>query len=122
MGETYTFTCDSCGYEAEVAGGLASGLLMQVETIVCFDCAQLYDVVVGERSLEIPQGFDPCASGQAGGEELDFYPPVDEGFLAVPACCPVSEDHSWQRWVDPGVCPRCGEEMVKDPLVLLHWD
>jgi hypothetical protein len=44
MGRTFHFDCPHCHYQARVSGGAETGLNCAVQTILCVDCHQLYDV------------------------------------------------------------------------------
>jgi transcription elongation factor Elf1 len=51
MGRTFHFDCPHCRYEARVSGGTEKGLNCAVQTILCLDCHQLYDVFTRLRQL-----------------------------------------------------------------------
>jgi len=48
------FTCDSCGYEAQVSGGDDRGFSCMTTTILCKDCRELYDVETGRGTYSLP--------------------------------------------------------------------
>ena len=52
MGRTYHFDCPYCHYQARVSGGADTGLNCAVQTIVCLDCRQLFDVFTRLRQRE----------------------------------------------------------------------
>jgi len=55
MGRTFRFICTQCQYHADISGGVDSGLNCDVQTVLCRECRELYDVftrirrVVGRR-------------------------------------------------------------------------
>lgn len=96
MGAVSRFICLACGYEAEVSGGPDAGLAVDTITIVCRDCAELYDVVVQEHRPQEP-------------------------VVAYSPRCPQSATHVCAPWNDPGPCPRCATEMIQAEHIL-YWD
>ena len=44
VGRTYHFECPHCQYRARVSGGADDGVNCAIQTIVCHNCRELYDV------------------------------------------------------------------------------
>lgn len=144
MGRSYHFECARCGYRAKVSGRSDRGLDLFIQTIVCWDCKQLYDVVTRIRFPETsPIGL--TASGSDGmwsrsrllkRLQAPKFPPSFQAALnrlrttgirhskwvSYPLQCPVSWAHKVQRWAEPGKCPRCGTVLGKNVLPYRIWD
>lgn len=132
MGKTYLFECPQCQYCARISGGADSGLDCEIQTVICRDCRQLYDVFKRQRRradakdlvrfpgfyrLEIP----PVVLGRSSVNPpaKPFAPLVwRESELA----CPVDRAHFVEPWNDPGRCPRCGNFMEKNGFPFRAWD
>jgi len=98
MGECFKFSCPVCGYAAEVSGGRDSGEGHCTQTILCFDCKELMDVVAAVLS-----GFEKPGMELTGESE--------ENLLLVRIKCQRGSNHNWREWNAPDVCPRCGNSM-----------
>ena len=98
MGTLYLFTCDACGYKAEVSGGDDAGMICLTTTIVCEECRRLYDVTI--------QGNPGSPPGQR---------------RSIKIACPKSGQHKVKRWRSPRPCLKCGTSMKKGELTIL-WD
>jgi hypothetical protein len=98
-----------------------------VQTVVCRDCRELYDVFTRVRRREtdearpvkFPGFFRPeippvILRGGAAGRRL-----VWQKFKPA---CPVNAKHFVELWKDPGRCPRCGNFMEKNGLPFRLWD
>lgn len=96
MGSLYSFSCEKCGYYAEVSGGEDAGFEAATQTMICDGCRELVDVVVARRA-------DPSK---------DYAP--------VPARCPKCRGDSVTPW-ESRACPKCGSTMV-DGGVTVMWD
>ena len=97
MGGTFMFVCEKCRYESEASGRLDWGFKAVIQTILCTDCKELYDVLV--------PGLKP----------EDIGPELDLGQVY----CPKARGHSVRLWEYPDVCPKCGGEMINGGLVTL---
>jgi hypothetical protein len=132
VGRTYLFECPYCQYRAKISGGADSGLHCQVQTVVCRDCRELFDVFTRVRRR---------AGAGATGRFRGFYrpeipPPVLVDNSRPPAqpkpaplvweprkpACPVDPTHRVEPWKDPGRCPRCGNFVEKSGLPFRLWD
>ena len=59
MGSWIEFTCENCGYRAEVSGGKDYGMVAVVQTMICRSCGQLVDMqLIGRCGSDGPTG-DP---------------------------------------------------------------
>ena len=127
MGKTYQFECELCQYRAKVSGGADGGIHCEVQTVVCLDCRELYDVFTrlqraedsaGDRPVKFPGFFRPeippvILSGLAGRRLVwqEFKP-----------ACPVEPKHRVELWRSPGRCPRCGNFIEKNGIPFRLWD
>lgn len=103
MGTKYEFRCKECAYAATVSGGLDCGLVAVVRTMVCEDCKEIVDVLVGKYGEEGPTG-DP-----AYDKDLNV--------------CPICQRRRVRPWSVSRSCPRCSTHMTlapDSPRVL--WD
>jgi hypothetical protein len=96
MGSSYPFTCPAYHYQVEVSGQGDAGMMVVTETVVCFDCKKLYDVVT-----------------------RDLQKPLNEG--GRPLRCPKSKKHRVAIWKDGDGCPKCGAVLRNDGETML-WD
>ena len=132
MGRTYLFECPQCQYRAKLSGGADSGVHCEVQTVVCRDCRELFDVFTrvlrnadAEERIKFPAFHRP------------EIPPVilsDSSFNPRPGparklvwkkialACPVQSKHFVEPWNDPGRCPRCGNFLEKSGLPFRLWD
>jgi hypothetical protein len=102
MGARYPFSCNACGYSADVSGGPDGGETIRTVTITCATCKKLRDVTVGD-----------VMAGEAKAPARSASPR-----------CPGSRTrvHETRLWTHPGPCPRCGSTpMVKGEGITL-WD
>lgn len=95
MGTTHTFDCPDCGYLAMVSGGRDYGMIAVVQTMVCEDCQNLVDVLIG-RDFE---------DGPTGDPEYD----KDLG------TCPQCHGRNVAPWPEEHPCPRCKSPMAINP-------
>ena len=103
MGTKYEYRCPECGYSATVSGGVDSGMVAVVRTMVCDDCSELVDVLVGKYGEEGPTG-DPSYD-----RNLNI--------------CPNCQRRNVRPWPPNRGCPRCATKMIlghDSPRVL--WD
>ena len=98
MGTLYLFTCDACGYKAEVSGGDDAGMMCLTTTIVCEECRRLYDVAT--------QGNPGSPPGQ---------------HRSIKIACPKSGQHKVKRWRSARLCPKCNVKMRRGEVTVL-WD
>jgi|UniRef100_A0A7C3WLQ0 uncharacterized paraquat-inducible protein A len=99
MGQLFEFGCDNCGYQAEVSGGEDAGYLIVTRTMICLDCKEVVDVVVGESQ----QG--------SWGSDTKLH------------CCPRCRGLRVVPWPKSRPCPRCGGTMKKlDTRRVCFWD
>ena len=101
MGTKFEFVCQQCGHSAEVSGGRDVGMVAVVQTMVCQDCKELVDVLIGKQGREGPTG-DPDYDRNLGR-------------------CPRCEGVGLITWDDSRPCPRCDSEMIKGGTIAL-WD
>lgn len=139
MGRTYLFECAKCGYRAKVAGGVARGFHLAVQTIACLDCRELHDVVTELKVPELPAakrtlGKLTPSLGDAGSAmavapsfpaALNRLRPAGGrrfGWVLFKAVCPVSTFHRIREWNQPGRCPRCGVFLEGGAIPFKIWD
>jgi Zn finger protein HypA/HybF involved in hydrogenase expression len=100
MGQRFEFSCEGCGYRAEVSGGGDAGYLVVTKTMTCLACKQVMDVVVGE-SHPGPLGSD-----------IDIF-----------GLCPRCRGRKVTAWEKDRPCPKCGGKMAKMKTGrVLFWD
>ena len=51
MGRNFHFQCTQCQYHAGISGGMDSGLNCDVQTILCRECRELFDVFTRIRRV-----------------------------------------------------------------------
>ncbi len=139
MGRTYLFECAKCGYRATVAGGVAQGPHLVVQTIHCLDCRELHDAVT---ELKVPASapekparwkLKPTLLDAGPGDEK---PPafavalnqlvVGSGkqfrWIKYKPACPVAARHRIRVWKQPGKCPKCGVFLDGGGTPFKVWD
>ena len=96
MGQRFQFTCESCGYSADVSGGGDAGGTVCTQTYQCLDCRKLFDAVILEM---LPQ----------------------DRSKAIPPRFPKRKNHRIIEWQAGGLCPKCNGPMRAGELMCL-WD
>lgn len=132
MGRIYIFECPLCQYRAKVSGGADSGLHCEIQTVVCRDCRELFDVFTRVRrradaveTVKFPAFFRPeippviLAGGSANSKRAQPRLLVWRSFKPA---CPVEPKHFVESWNNPGRCPRCGSFLEKNGLPFRLWD
>ena len=133
MGRTFRFHCTQCQYHADISGGADSGLNCDVQTILCRECRELYDVFTRVRRAVGCR--DPIRNFSAF-TRLEIPPVIlrDSLFASKAAeprrfewqkmkpACPVSAKHFVEAWKHPGHCPRCHAFMEQEGLPLRVWE
>jgi len=132
VGKTYLFECPQCQFRAKISGGVDGGLHCEIQTIICRDCRQLYDVFTRQRRRQ-----DAVDLVKFPGFHQPDIPPVILGASSVqPSAqpraplvwretkltCPIEADHVVEPWRDPGRCPRCGNFMERNGIPFRAWD
>ena len=98
MGTTYTYTCQSCRYAANVSGGRDFGFVGSSQTGFCTVCNELVDYVA-----EICHGDGKIEQGMVIG------------------ACHRCQTQVTQDWNEGDACPRCGGNFGK-PVYYEDWD
>ena len=101
MGTCYRYSCENCGYEAQVSGGRDIGMQAVVRTMFCRGCRELVDVLIGKFGMDGPTG--------------DADSDRDLGM------CPECRGADVVVWVDGNPCPRCKGRMVRGEDFIM-WD
>jgi len=139
MGRTYLFECSRCEFRAKVSGRADKGFSLQVQTILCRDCKNLYDAVVRMKLPEIParkinSGLrtstllrtqstpENTPIFQAALNRLMFPGAKRQRWVDFKLRCPAIPSHRVREWNDPDVCPKCGTPMEKHALPYRIWD
>jgi hypothetical protein len=142
MGRTYLFECSRCEFRAKVSGRADKGFALQVQTILCRDCKNLYDAVTRLKTAELPPTKTRKGAAEIRGSNLLKTQPRPESAptfqaalnrLAFPGArkhrwvefrmrCPVSPSHRVRIWNEPDSCPKCGIPLEKHPLPFRIWD
>ncbi len=132
MGRTYIFECPQCQYRTKVSGGMDSGVHCQIQTVVCRDCKELFDVFTRQRRhvgaadiIRFPGFYRPEIPPVVLGESSVHprrEPPRRLVWRDFKLACPVESAHFVEAWHDPGRCPRCGNFLEKNGLPFRLWD
>jgi uncharacterized paraquat-inducible protein A len=102
MGMQYSFNCPKCGYKAMVAGGRDCGFVAVVRTMICFDCNDLVDVLIGREGKDGPTG------------DIEYDKNLN--------ICPKCQGTHINSWSAKRSCPRCEEPMVRSEGYRILWD
>lgn len=122
MGKTYVFECSLCHYRAQVSGGTDSGMDCEVQTVVCHDCRELFDVFTRVRRQAAPVDKFKSSRLEIPPVALPGSSAHKSGWQQCKPVCPVNPKHSVESWKDPGRCPHCGNFMEKNGLPFRVWD
>ncbi len=106
MGTHFEFICEGYGYSAEVSGGKDRGMIAVVQTMICSDCTELVDVLIGRPGQDLPTDVP----------ELDD-PDLDLGY----GYCPQCDGKNVAPWEESRRCPRCDARMKKGNT-RAQWD
>lgn len=104
MGTQFEFKCQQCDYQANVSGGEDFGFVLITQTVFCFDCDELCDMVTGFRGVEQMSPHDKA--------ELNFE---------RIGRCPKSHGEELAAWDEGDPCPKCNGEVVRT-RVIMDWD
>jgi hypothetical protein len=143
MGRTYIFECPQCGCRAGVSGGADRGWHFAVQTILCFECKQLYDAVI---RFKVPfvsplaealvrkrlRSLRETAARKTAARPPTFFaaalnrlpPPGAKPlrWLTFLPACPAFPRHRIREWNHPDRCPKCGVLMEQNALPFRIWD
>ena len=132
MGSTYLFECPQCQYRAKVSGGEDSGVHCDVQTVICRDCRELFDVFTRvhrrtdvAEAIKFPAFYRPEIPPVILQESsFNPKPPLSRPLVweKIELACPVQIKHFVEAWKDPGRCPRCGNFLEKNGLPFRRWD
>jgi hypothetical protein len=122
MGKTYLFECGLCHYRVKVSGGADAGVDCYVQTVVCLDCRELFDVFTRVRRQSNPVGKFRVLNLEIPPAALTGSPARKKGWQKFDPTCPFEGKHRVQVWRDPGRCPRCGNYLEKSGLPFRVWD
>ena len=104
MGKAYNYKCDNCGYSAIVSGGRDFGFVAVVKTMICEDCKNLVDVLIGRHGKD----------GATGDIEYDRKLNI----------CPICAGKNLKAWPTNHTCPRCSANMIRsrNGSDVILWD
>jgi len=138
MGRSYAYECPRCEFKARVSGGPDRGILVWVQTIVCWDCKNLYDAVTrlkaaegsvstagGISRLNSPKGrieAEPSLSLQSILNRVKPTGVKRFRWFNFKLQCPYSPIHRVGVWNDPGKCPKCKTYLDKSALPFRLWE
>jgi len=126
MGKTYLFECGLCHYQVKVSGGTAAGVDCDIQTVVCRDCRELFDVFTRVRRQSSPVGKFRALHPEIPPAALKGSPARGKPWEESELACPMERDrhhkHRVEEWKDPGRCPRCGSYLEKNGLPFRVWD
>jgi len=130
MGRSYLLQCAKCDYRAVVAGGVAEGYDLKVQTIHCRDCRTLADCVIAIRSNAaprlwkqldlVPEEIQPNLT-----QALNRLPPSPSKgrrWVTFTLVCPADSYHRVEPWTAPGRCPKCKAYLERGALPYRVWD
>ena len=137
MGRTFHFECPHCHYHTRASGGLDEGVHCRVQTIVCLDCRELFDVYTRIHRHEPPASpanhfketpaVPPNVLVENPIREFDGSPQRHDDsptmvWEDVKLICPKGNNHRVEPWRDPGRCPRCGVYLEKNGFPWRLWE
>lgn len=102
MGNLIKFTCGHCGYSAEVSGGKGYGMNAIVQTMICKNCNELVDILIGLCGRKGKIGDPDYDKDLVGG---------------CPECC----GKDLLTWDESKSCPKCQGGMTEGD-VTADWD
>ena len=102
MGQTYSFTCTKCGYDAGVSGGKDWGWYVVVRTSICKDCSNLVDVITGFR-----------------GNDGTYGTPEDKAEIGL---CPDCRSKNVVPWGKGHPCPKKNQIPLGKGLLVLSQE
>jgi hypothetical protein len=122
-----------CQYRSSLSGGADSGLNCDVQTIICRECRELFDVFTRVRRLT---GHKEFARNFSMFVRPEIPPVILRDSLFVPMRseprrfewqqmrleCPVVAKHFVEAWKHPGRCPRCYAFMEQEGLPFRIWE
>jgi hypothetical protein len=122
VGRTYLFECPQCQYRAKISGGADSGVHCEIQTVICRDCRELFDVFTrlcrradAVDVIKFPAFHRPeippvlLRDSPVNGRRAAPRPLVWHNYKLA---CPVGPKHFVEPWNDPARCPRCGNFMA----------
>jgi hypothetical protein len=132
VGKTYLFECPQCQYRVKISGGTDGGRHCEIQTVICRDCRELFDVFKRQQRradavdlVKFPGFHRPEIPPTILGES-SVSPPAKKPAALVwretELICPVEPEHFVEPWTDPGRCPRCGNFMEKNGIPFRAWD
>jgi hypothetical protein len=132
VGKTYLFECPQCQYRVKISGGADSGLHCEIQTVICRECRELFDVFRRQRKREdsvdrikFPGFYQPDIPPVILRESSIAPRPKPLAALiwrVTELACPVEPTHFVEPWNDPGRCPRCGNFMEKGGFPFRAWE
>lgn len=102
MGAIYTFKCPKCGLSFQSSPGRDFGFEAVIDPMICENCNQLVDVLVGRRGK----------IGPTGDREYDKDLNV----------CPSCRETNLKIWPDHHPCLKCGTNMEMSDEPIMLWD
>jgi hypothetical protein len=99
MGAKYVYTC-RCGYESEVSGQEDMGFAVRTQTMICADCKEVVDVVIGAPMPDIP---------------------LDDEIKDIIGKCSTCKGIHVTKWPESQPCPKCNSSMEQGEMTIL-WD
>ncbi len=136
MGRTYLFECPKCSYRAHVSGGADAGAEFTAQTILCYQCKDLQDVVTSRRvPAQLWSDWKAEKKTGPGAQPTQPAPPLDSvlNHLPLPGrarkrwqrfklACGKSLLHRVREWNQPDKCPRCGVFLERGAIPFRRWE
>ncbi|GAB4282963.1 MAG: hypothetical protein Kow0068_07740 [Marinilabiliales bacterium] len=99
MGTRRTYQCKKCNYSAHVSGGQDMGLVEKTNTVICYNCNELVDIVT------------------------EYYTKVilTDNINKCPKCGSTEYLKEWDN--KKRLCPKCNGAMIISPNTeITIWD
>jgi len=102
MGTKFTFKCPKCGASLSSSAGRDCGFVAVIEPMICNDCNQLVNVLIGMCGMDGPTGD----------------PEYDKNLNICPKCSGTN----LKPWPNNYPCPNCGTNMEMSDEPEIYWD
>ena len=102
MGTTFTFKCSKCGALLSSSDGRDCGFVAVIEPMICDDCNQLVDVLIGM-----------CGTARPTGD-----PEYDKDLNICPEC----KGTNLKPWPKNHPCLNCRTNMTMSDEPEMFWD
>jgi hypothetical protein len=112
MGTKFSFECPACDYSVVVSAGVDFGMVAVVQPMLCSDCQEITDVIIGEEGEIYPR--QPLKLGEP---RLYLTKHIDSDEFYVCSNCKKDHLSDWKN----NECPKCNGTMKNVGEAML-WD